>query len=61
MGTDEGILGRFAVALAVLFLLVGMLFAELSLFGLDAAGIAGALLLAVAALLLVRNRELLQQ
>ena len=49
------------MALAVLFLLVGMLFAELSLFGLDAAGIAGALLLAVAALLLARNREMLEQ
>ena len=49
------------MALAVLFLLVGMLLAELSLFGLDAAGLAGALLLAVAAALLVRNRELIQQ
>lgn len=49
------------MALAVLFLLVGMLLAELSLFGLDVAGMAGALLLAVAALLLARNRDLLQQ
>ena len=49
------------MALAVLFLLVGMLFAELSLFGLDAAGLAGSLLLVVAALLLVRNREMLRQ
>jgi hypothetical protein len=49
------------VALAVLFLLVGMLFAELSLFGVDAAGLAGALLLAVAAGLLVRNRDLLRE
>jgi hypothetical protein len=49
------------MALAVLFLLVGMLFAELSLFGLDALGMAGALLLVVAALLLARNRELLRQ
>ena len=49
------------MALAVLFLLVGMLLAELSLFGLDAAGVAGALLLAVAAWLLARNRDLLQQ
>ena len=49
------------MALAVLFLLVGMLLAELSLFGLDAAGLAGALLLAVAALLLARNRDLLEQ
>ena len=48
------------MALAVLFLLVGMLMAELSLFGLDAAGLAGALLLAVAALLLSRNRDLLR-
>jgi hypothetical protein len=46
------------MALAVLFLLVGMLMAELALFGIDAAGLAGALLLAVAALLLSRNREL---
>ena len=49
------------MALAVLFLLVGMLLAELSLFGLDAAGLAGALLLAVAAGLLVRNRELIRE
>lgn len=49
------------MALAVLFLLVGMLLAELSLFGLDAAGLAGALLLAIAALLLVKNRELIDQ
>ena len=49
------------MALAVLFLLVGMLFAELSLFGLDAAGMAGALLLCVAAMLLVRNREMIQE
>ena len=48
------------MALAVLFLLVGMLFAELSLFGLDAAGLAGALLLAVAAALLAKNRSLLE-
>ena len=49
------------MALAVLFLLVGMLFAELSLFGLDAVGLAGALLLVVAALLLARNREMLRE
>ena len=49
------------MALAVLFLLVGMLMAELSLFGLDGAGVAGALLLAVAAALLVRNRSMIQQ
>ena len=47
------------MALAVLFLLTGMLLAELSLFGVEAAGVAGALLLAVAALLLVRRREVL--
>jgi hypothetical protein len=45
------------MALAVLFLLVGMLAAELALFGVDAAGVAGALLLVVAALLLVRQRD----
>ena len=45
------------MALAVLFLLVGMLFAELSLFGVDGLGIAGAGLLAIAAFVLIRNRE----
>ncbi|MEO7556280.1 MAG: hypothetical protein ABIV94_06710 [Acidimicrobiales bacterium] len=48
------------MALAVLFLLVGMLAAELALFGIHSAGVAGALLLAVAAMLLARNRELRQ-
>jgi hypothetical protein len=47
------------MALAVLFLLVGMLAAELALFGLDAVGVAGAFLLGIAALLLVRNRDLI--
>jgi hypothetical protein len=48
------------MALAVLFLLAGMLAAELSLFGLESVGLAGALLLAVAAGLLARNRDLLR-
>ena len=45
------------MALAVLFLLAGMLAAELALFGVDVAGVAGALLLTVAALLLVRRKD----
>jgi hypothetical protein len=45
------------MALAVLFLLAGMLATELALFGVDAAGVAGALLLAVAAFVLVRRRD----
>ena len=49
------------MALAVLFLLVGMLFAELALFGLDGVGLAGALLLCVAAALLVRNRSMISE
>ncbi len=49
------------MALAVLFLLAGMLGTELALFGIDAAGVAGAALLATAAVLLVRNRSLLRQ
>jgi hypothetical protein len=48
------------MALAVLFLLAGMLAAELSLFGVDVAGVVGAVLLAVAALVLVRNREAIE-
>ena len=48
------------MALAVLFLLAGMLAAELSLFGIDSAGVVGAVLLAVAALVLVRNREVIE-
>jgi MYXO-CTERM domain-containing protein len=48
------------MALAVLFLLVGMLFAELSLFGVDVAGVAGAALLAVAALVLLRRRDAIE-
>ena len=49
------------MALAVLFLLSGMLATEMALLGLDAAGIAGAVLLALAALVLVRNRSTLAQ
>lgn len=45
------------MALAVLFLLAGMLAAEVALFGVQAAGVVGAVLLAVAALLLVRRRD----
>lgn len=45
------------MALAVLFLLAGMLAAEIALFGVDAAGIAGAVLLTVAAVLLTRRRD----
>lgn len=45
------------MALAVLFLLTGTLAAEVALFGIDVAGVAGAALLATAALLLVRNRD----
>jgi hypothetical protein len=45
------------MALAVLFLLAGMLAAEVALFGVQAAGLVGAALLAVAALLLVRRRD----
>ncbi len=49
------------MALALLFLLAGMLATELALFGIDAAGVAGAALLATAALLLFRNRSILHQ
>lgn len=45
------------MALAVLFLLAGMLAAEVALFGVDAAGVAGAALLVVAAVLLTRRRD----
>jgi uncharacterized membrane protein YbaN (DUF454 family) len=45
------------MALAVLFLLAGMLAAELALFGVQAAGIAGAALLVIAAALLTRRRD----
>ncbi len=45
------------MAFAVLLLLVGMLAAELSLFGVDVAGVIGALLLAAAAVVLVRRRN----
>ena len=45
------------MALAVLFLLAGTLAAEIALFGVDAAGVAGAALLAVAALLLAKTRR----
>lgn len=45
------------MALAVLFLLVGMLATEVALFGVDAAGVAGAALLVVAAVVLVRHRD----
>ena len=45
------------MALAVLFLLAGMLATEVALFGVDAAGVAGALLLVVAAALLVARRD----
>ncbi|HVF32750.1 MAG TPA: hypothetical protein VM933_06925 [Acidimicrobiales bacterium] len=45
------------MALAVLFLLAGMLATELALFGVDAAGVAGALLLAGAAALLAARRD----
>ena len=48
------------MALAVLFLLVGMLAAELALFGVDIAGVLGAVLLAVAALVLLRNRDAIE-
>jgi hypothetical protein len=47
------------VALAVLFLLSGILAAELALMGVDAAGMAGVALLAVAAALLLRDRDTL--
>jgi hypothetical protein len=45
------------MALAVLFLLAGMLLAELAVVGVDVAGIAGAALLVVAAMVLVRRRD----
>ena len=45
------------MAVAVLFLLVGMLAAEVALLGVDAAGVAGAVLLVVAAAVLVRRRD----
>ena len=45
------------MALVVLFLLTGMLAAEVALLGVPSAGIAGAVLLATAAALLVRRRD----
>lgn len=45
------------MALAVFFLLCGILAAEFALLGIQAAGLVGALLLAGAALLLVKNRH----
>jgi hypothetical protein len=48
------------MALAVLFLLAGMLAAEVSLFGVQAAGVIGAALLVLAALVLLRNRETIE-
>lgn len=44
------------MALAVLFLLAGMLAAEFALLGVDAAGVAGVALLVLAAVLLLRQR-----
>ena len=49
-----------ALALAVLFLLAGMFFAELAVLGLHGAGVLGALLLCAAALVLVRNRDVIE-
>lgn len=45
------------MALAVLFLLTGMLAAELAVVGVDAAGLLGVALLVVAAAILTRNRQ----
>lgn len=45
------------MALAVLFLLCGILAAEVALFGVQSAGLVGALLLVGAALILVKNRD----
>lgn len=45
------------MALAVLFLLCGILAAELALFGVRSAGVMGALLLGLAALVLARQRQ----
>lgn len=45
------------MALAVLFLLAGMLAAEVALLGVQAAGFVGVALLAVAAWLLARRRD----
>lgn len=45
------------MALAVFFLLCGILAAEFALFGIQVAGLVGAVLLAAAALLLVKNRD----
>ena len=45
------------MALAVLFLLAGMLAAELALLGVDAAGLAGVALLVVAAVVLTWRRD----
>jgi uncharacterized membrane protein YbaN (DUF454 family) len=45
------------MALAVLFLLAGMLLAELAVVGVHAAGVAGAALLLIAALVLVRRKD----
>jgi hypothetical protein len=48
------------MALAVLFLLAGMLAAELSLFGVEGAGVVGAALLVCAAFVLLRNRDAIE-
>lgn len=45
------------MALVVLFLLTGMLAAEIALLGVQSAGLAGAVLLTTAAVLLVRRRD----
>ncbi len=45
------------MALAVLFLLTGILAAEIALFGFEVAGMIGALLLALAAVVLVWQRN----
>ena len=48
------------MALAVLFLLAGMFAAELAVFGFDGAGVLGAALLAMAAFVLLRNRDAIE-
>lgn len=45
------------MALAVLFLLAGMLAAEIALFGVEVAGLAGVALLGLAVVVLVRRRN----
>jgi hypothetical protein len=45
------------MALAVLFLLAGMLLTEVAVLGVDVAGVAGAALLVIAAAVLVRRRS----